>query len=156
MVVFNRDEIVKLTDAQIDRRCKVYRQDIHECELEKYLELDMATYGRLQTHHIRGGTVRRLAEANEPANYIAVSLGAHTWGHDNSVEFEVMCWYAKWVKWNRLCDVNIESLDWQPVTIDRLCSGGGLVGRIGGILLPKLTDAKCKCYAKVLLTALGE
>ena len=162
MVVFNRDGIVKLTDAQIHKRMRDYRQDIHVCEISAYLGIKATE--PTATHHIRGGNVRRLLEANEPCNYLAISDAAHTWGHAHPSVFEVICWYAKWDKESMKLPMDEygSPLDWSPKTIDVLCGAGGLKGRIEGLLIPKIKEFggewtnKALDWAGMLLKALGE
>ena len=151
----------RLTDSRIKRLMREYRQDIHSCEVSDYMGIWSS--GVLTTHHIRGGNVRGRVEANTAANYIAVCDGTHKLGHDKCPSaFEVACWNAKWQKWKRLTEIEEASEDWEPSTIDCICDGGGLSGRISGILIPRIEEfggdeaGKYLKMANELLLALGE
>ena len=139
-----------------------YRQDIHRCEVSEYIGFDASSAD--ETHHIRGGHVRGRVEANTAANYIAVSDRAHKWIHANSSSGDVACWYAKYIKQCRRLEMDEYGTpnDWQPSTIDCICDGGGLAGRISGILIPRIEEfggddaGRYLGYAEQLLKALGE
>ena len=133
---------MKLTKSQMERARNDYRFDQRElCEVCEYLGFE--PMGHLEVHHIIGGSQRSKPEANTAANLILVADNAHDWGHDNNpLEFEVACWYAKWKKQQRLLSREIckTPREWEPRTIDKLCFGGGLSGRLSGIIRPKLVD----------------
>lgn len=152
----------RLTDSRIKRLMREYRQEIGECELCRYLGIDRCP--PTCTHHIRGGNVRGRVEANQTCNYLAICDEAHDWVHENKSAGEIVCWYAKWEKQCRRlpmdeCDI---PNDWEPSTIDCICDGGGLSGRISGILIPRIEEfggddaGKYLKMANELLLALGE
>jgi hypothetical protein len=133
---------------------RAYRYPLPDCEVSELLfgHRDSAD----ETHHIRGGNVRRLPQANIAANFVAVSSKAHDWGHTrHPYLFETVCWYAKFQKHNRKLFLRGDP-DWNPSAIDVICDGGGLIGRISGKLLPlcRTFSDRFETYCVKLITEL--
>jgi hypothetical protein len=106
--------------------------------------------GPLEVHHILGRG--RKPEYDHPTNLILVRQGAHQWWHrKHPALFEVACLYAKWKRSLKM--VEGAANYWNPTVLDVLCGGGGLAGRVEGILLTKVVGTEFERYAVELLNS---
>ena len=105
-------------------------------------ELSRDVYG-LEVHHIYGRG--RLEEHDWFCNLIRLSRSEHNHLHDCSpVVMEVECLWAKWQKHTDQRDPSSdpEYMDWNPEALSRICGCVNLLGRLEGIILPKVLKIK--------------
>jgi hypothetical protein len=135
------------------KSCQDYRDSVPErCEVTGN------TY-KLETHHILGRS--KAEESDWFCNLILISQDIHNECHDkNPAHWEVRFLWEKWKRSQRMLEIDVihdESRKiWNPAAMDKLCFGGGLVGRLSGIIEPKLKDADVKNQCEELIKALGE
>ena len=132
------------------RACRTYRDARHSaCEVGHLVPAD--ANGPLEVHHILGRG--RKPEYDHWSNLILVRQSAHQWGHRlHPAQFEVACLYAKWQRSIKIVDGSWYY--WNPSVLDVLCGGGGIAGRIEGILLPKVVGSDFERYAVELIRVL--
>ena len=133
------------------RACRTYRDARHPaCEVGWLVPVELN--GPLEVHHILGRG--RKPEYDHWSNLILVRQSAHQWGHrQHPAQFEVACIYAKWQRSLKILDGSWYY--WNPSVLDVLCGGGGIAGRIEGILLPKVIGSDFERYAVELIDSLN-
>jgi hypothetical protein len=97
----------------------------------------------LEVHHIYG---RGWPEEHDWfCNLILLSKSEHNHLHDCSpAVMEVECLWAKCKKrlWSVDPSPDPEYLDWNPAAISKICGCVNLLGRLEGIILPKVFESK--------------
>lgn len=115
--------------------CKTYREaNAERSELSGFRSANW-----LEVHHIYGRG--RPEEHDWFCNLILLSKEEHNNLHDRSpAVMEVECLYAKWKKHTKSIDrsPHQERLDWNPDALSRICGCINLLGRLEGMMLPKL------------------
>lgn len=157
------------TGSTVAEECAEYRatwsQDI--CEVRPILEKDpelkqwmeTALYAsslnrQMQIHHLfgrQGGP-----ELHYHCSIVQVCKAAHNCGDDFSpAAFDIACLAAKWnrhVKYLDLHEAGIQEplaknrLYWNVAAMNAAIGGTGLIGRIEGILIPKLIEYKREVF----------
>lgn len=131
--------------------CRDYRDSVPDrCEITG------VTY-MLEVHHILGRS--KLAESDYFANLILISKRIHNDCHDRTPAYwEVRFLWEKWKRSQRMLEIDVihdaSRAHWNPTAMDNLCFGGGLVGRLSGVLLPKLTDGDAIKMCNELISVL--
>ena len=119
------------------KACSEYRDSVPDrCEIT-------GDTWRLHVHHILSRSVHE--ESDWFCNLILVSQNIHIDCHDKSPShWEVRFLWEKWKRSQRMLEIDVihdESRKiWNPSALNKLCFGGGLVGRLDGIITPKLVD----------------
>jgi hypothetical protein len=93
----------------------------------------------LEVHHIYGRG--RPEEHDLFCNLILLSKSEHNHLHDCSpAVMEVECLWAKWQKHLRqsLPSIDSQYMDWNPEALSKICGCVNLLGRLEGIILPKV------------------
>lgn len=101
-------------------------------------ELSRDVYG-LEVHHIYGRG--RPEEHDWFCNLIWLSKSEHNHLHDCSpAVMEVECLWAKWNKHLTQIDPlsDPKYMDWNPEALSKICGCVNLLGRLEGIILPKV------------------
>ena len=97
----------------------------------------------LEVHHIYGRG--RPEEHDWFSNLILLSKLEHNRLHDCSpAVMEVECLWAKWKKHLEKIDSSPdpEYMDWNPAALSKICGCVSLLGRLEGVILPKVLDAR--------------
>jgi len=132
--------------------CRNYRASRPDsCEVAYLIPVSMN--GPLEVHHILGRG--RKPEYDSFSNLILVRTNAHQWGHDrHPARFEIACLWSKLKRAQKMVDGAKEYFD--PSVLDAICDDGGLLGRVHGILLPKVIGSVFEPMAEELINELAK